>query len=204
MVLRRLLVENREQECTVVKRAVLDSVIQLRDAGRVEFFGFDVAEVFKEFFPAFPKEPRFVATAPEEERRQRSDCGQRVEKRGRGSRRKQICDGSRCVAEVYDRSRTYHRSWILSTSNNSKFFRIVARKELNSSMTSCSIVSKKAALPAVDEGTNAHPDNLYGLFLHTLRPRQLRPLLRLSRPQKNLQPFLDIIHQVLCSIRIVE
>lgn len=204
MILRRLLVENREQECTVVKRAVLDSVIQLRDAGRVEFFWFDVAEVFKEFLPAFSEEPRFVAAAPAE-RKQRSDYGRRVEKRGRGNPRKQMCDGGKYVAEVYDRSRTYHRSWILSTSNNSKFFRIVSRKELSSSITSWIHNEQKSGTSSSKLGNeSAHPDNLYRFFLHTLRPRQLRPLLRFSRPQKDLQPLLDIIHQVFGSIRIIE
>lgn len=51
----------------MVQRAVLDGIIELRHARRVEFFGFHVAKVFEKFLPAFPEEPGFVAAAPERE-----------------------------------------------------------------------------------------------------------------------------------------
>ena len=59
-----VLVEDGEEEREVVEGAVLDGVVQLRDARWVEFFLLDVAEIFEQLLPAFAEEPRLVATAP--------------------------------------------------------------------------------------------------------------------------------------------
>lgn len=63
-VSRRVLVEDRKEKRAVVQCTVLDRVVQLRNSGWVEFLLLDVAEVFKQLFPAFSKEPGLVAAAP--------------------------------------------------------------------------------------------------------------------------------------------
>ena len=48
----------------MVQRAILDGVIQLGYAARVELLLLDVAEVLEQLLPTFPKQPRFVPTTP--------------------------------------------------------------------------------------------------------------------------------------------
>jgi hypothetical protein len=50
----------------------------------------------------------------------------------------------------------------------------------------------------------AYLEYFYGFFIHALWPNQLRPLFWLSRPQQNLQPFLNIVHEILSGIRVIQ
>ena len=97
----------------MVKSTILDSVVELGHARRVELLLLDVAKVFEQLLPAFPEQPRFVLAAP---------------------RHYQYL---RCAKVVYAKNKTYHRSWSLSMPIFSQLRCMISRNEDNSSMTSC-------------------------------------------------------------------
>ena len=103
-----------------------------------------------------------------------------------------------------DRRGTYHRSWIFSTSRVSKFLRMMSRKELRSSITSWNVDNPISVIILFFRRTSTDLDHFHGLLLHALGPRQLRSFLRLAWPQQNLEAFLDIVHEVFGSVRVIQ
>ena len=54
------------------------------------------------------------------------------------------------------------------------------------------------------EARKTHRNNFYRLLLHALRPGQLGSFFRFARPQQDLQPLLDIVHEIFSGIGIVQ
>jgi hypothetical protein len=119
-----MLVENCKEECTMMKRAIFDCVVELRHLERGQR-----SWIHRKTKLARDGSNFFCSTSQKS-----SNSFSHRSRKSQGSSPQHLRANKRKA--LTETESNHHRSWILSTSIVSKFLRMMPRNELRSSMTS--------------------------------------------------------------------